>query len=334
MGLFSFASKNKEEAASAEGEFYSRAEDESQIAGGRQRKPRKSSKASKSNSPVDPVLPEKKRARRRLIGAVALVLAMIIGLPMLLDSEPKPVNDDIAIQIPSKDKPGALPAATPNAAAASAGASVSMTAPAASASAAVAPAASLGQQEQIINLPPPAASAGKPAVPNPATPVRMPPPATANTANTAASATPATAAAPKPRAKDEVKPEAKPESKPEAKPEAKVADAKPQVKLEHNDARAEAILEGKDNGAKADAEKKPGKFIVQVAALSSQEKVDELLGKLNEAGIKAHVQKVATDSGERVMRVRVGPFASKEEAESARAKLSKIGLSGKLLPSS
>ena len=30
-----------------------------------------------------------RRARRRLVGAVALVLAVVIGLPMVLDSEPK-----------------------------------------------------------------------------------------------------------------------------------------------------------------------------------------------------------------------------------------------------
>lgn len=333
MGLFS-ASKNKEEAASADGEFYSRAEDESQVAGGRTRKPRKSSK-SKANAPMDPVLPEKKRARRRLIGAVALVLAMIIGLPMLLDSEPKPISDDISIQIPSKDKPGALPAATPVATPAASSSSAST-----SATAAVPLAASLGQQEQIVNLPPATGSNSKPSVPNVATPARMPAPVTSTATTSAQTATTAPAVAPttsaagsKPKGKDEVKPEAKPETKPEVKPEAKVAEAKPQAKLEHDDARAEAILEGKDD-AKNNAEKKSGKFIVQVAALASQEKVDELQGKLNEAGIKSYVQKVATDSGERIMRVRIGPFASKEEAESTRAKLGKLGLSGKLLPSS
>jgi DedD protein len=163
-------------------------------------------------------------------------------------------------------------------------------------------------------------------MPAPATPAVTTPVPASSTVPAVAPTT--SAAASKPKSKDE----AKPENKPEAKPEVKVADAKP-AKLEHDDARAEAILEGKDD-AKANADKKSGKFIVQVAALASQEKVDELQGKLNEAGIKSYVQKVATDSGERVMRVRIGPFASKEEAESARAKLGKIGLNGKLLPSS
>src|SRR5476649_1834526 len=51
---------------------------------------------------LDPTLPEKQRARRRLVGAVALVLAAVIVLPMVLDSHPKPVTDDISIDIPSR----------------------------------------------------------------------------------------------------------------------------------------------------------------------------------------------------------------------------------------
>jgi len=48
----------------------------------------------------DEELQLKKRARRRLVGAIALVLLVVVFLPMLLDSEPKPLNQDIAITIP------------------------------------------------------------------------------------------------------------------------------------------------------------------------------------------------------------------------------------------
>ena len=48
----------------------------------------------------DDELQLKKRARRRLIGAVALVLLVVIFLPMFLASEPKPLNQNIAINIP------------------------------------------------------------------------------------------------------------------------------------------------------------------------------------------------------------------------------------------
>ncbi|SAL17399.1 sporulation repeat-containing protein [Caballeronia arvi] len=56
---------------------------------------------------LDPTLPEKQRARRRLVGAIALVLAAVIVLPMVLDSRPKPVTDDISIDIPNRPSPAA-----------------------------------------------------------------------------------------------------------------------------------------------------------------------------------------------------------------------------------
>lgn len=44
-----------------------------------------------------------KRARRRLVGAIALALLAIIVLPMVMDQEPRPGNQDIQIRIPSLD---------------------------------------------------------------------------------------------------------------------------------------------------------------------------------------------------------------------------------------
>jgi DedD protein len=56
----------------------------------------------------DEELQLKKRARRRLVGAVALVLLIVVVLPMILDSEPKPLNQDIAITIPPIPKPESI----------------------------------------------------------------------------------------------------------------------------------------------------------------------------------------------------------------------------------
>jgi len=55
-------------------------------------------------SAQDPTLtedPEKQRARHRLIGAATLVLIAVIGLPQILDKKPKPVANDITVQIVS-----------------------------------------------------------------------------------------------------------------------------------------------------------------------------------------------------------------------------------------
>lgn len=45
------------------------------------------------------------RARRRLVGAIALVLAAVIILPMVLDSQTEPVVDDIPIRVPERNTP-------------------------------------------------------------------------------------------------------------------------------------------------------------------------------------------------------------------------------------
>lgn len=45
----------------------------------------------------------RRRARRRLIGAITLVTVVAVFLPMILDHEPKPPQQDISIQIPSSD---------------------------------------------------------------------------------------------------------------------------------------------------------------------------------------------------------------------------------------
>lgn len=69
----------------------------------------------------DSTIDLKKRARRRLVGAVVLALLAVIVLPFVMDSEPKPTGQEIQIRIPSQDsdtfvansisaQPAALPA--------------------------------------------------------------------------------------------------------------------------------------------------------------------------------------------------------------------------------
>jgi len=91
MGLFSFGGKPQQDAD----------DDQTPV------RPRRSARTPE-DEPMDPMLPEKKRARRRLIGATALVLAAVIGLPMIFDSEPRPISQDINIQIPPRDKAPAM----------------------------------------------------------------------------------------------------------------------------------------------------------------------------------------------------------------------------------
>ncbi len=334
MGLFSFFRKNKQESASGQGEFLSRSAGESSAAQSSRNSrsagnSRKSSRAGKDES-VDPVLPEKKRARRRLIGAVALVLAVVIVLPMILDSEPRPLADDIAIQIPSKDGKDAakdtVADAKPAVAAAAAQPKEEFVDPATLAPAAEKPAIAPGAPAMPSG--PANAQLAKPS--EPVAPVAEKPAEKPEAPKVAAKAD--TKADAKSDVKD-TKSAAKPaEHKDDHKKDAKET-AKPKAADQPDDAaRALAILEGKP----ATADKKPapaatgGKFVIQVAALATQEKIDELRGKLSSAGIKSFTQKVATQSGDRT-RIRVGPFATRDEADKMRVKINKLGLNATIV---
>jgi DedD protein len=55
---------------------------------------------------TDDELNLRRKARRRLIGAIALTLAVVVVLPMVLDSEPKTTGKDIDLRIPASDKVG------------------------------------------------------------------------------------------------------------------------------------------------------------------------------------------------------------------------------------
>ena len=310
MGLFSFFRKNKQESASDQGEFRSRSAEETSAL--RSRSSRASNTSGRTSggrgkagkeAAADPLLPEKKRARRRLIGAVALALAVVIVLPMILDSEPKSLNDDIAIQIPSKDQPAA------NAAAGAAQPAGDKLASAAS---------TLDQKEEIVE---PAVVSPAPA----ATPTPSPAPAVA------APVTPPKPAE-KPAAKPEEKKPAAAERKEEPKKEAPKKDApKPKAAEQSDDSRALAILEGKSTAADKKPAASGGKFVIQVAALATQDKINELRSKLSGAGIHSFTQKIATQSGDRT-RIRVGPFASRDEAEKMGARIKKLGLNATIVP--
>ncbi len=54
----------------------------------------------RTDSQVDPLLSERRRAQRRLIGALVLILGAVIVLPILLDSQPQPASHNITIEIP------------------------------------------------------------------------------------------------------------------------------------------------------------------------------------------------------------------------------------------
>ncbi|MGZ8321343.1 MAG: SPOR domain-containing protein [Telluria sp.] len=299
MCLFSNSSKNKQETTAEDSGHFYRADDDDVAAEAKSKRASSAGGAAprrpRSKAAADPILPEKKRARRRLVGAIALALAVAVGLPMVLDSEPKPLSNGIDIRIPSKDKPAAPLVQAP-----------------------VPAAEALDAREEIVEAQ--------------QAPAAAPAPRDIAEVNVAA-ARPAMKMLPKEEPNPVVE---KPAPKPVEKPPVKVAklEEKPAVKAEEKPApkaerpaeaaRAIAILEGKPADAAGD------RFVVQVASLASQEKVDELRARLREAGISSYTQKVKTKEGE-LIRVRVGP-SNKDDAEKTRAKLGKLGLGGSVVP--
>ena len=299
MGLFSFLNKNKQEAADEDSSYVAR--DDDAAAGARARSKRASSagepaarRTKDGRAAVDPVLPEKKRARRRLVGAIALALAVAVGLPMILDSEPKPLATDIDIRIPAKDRAPAQPLPAP-----------------------VAAAETLDKSEVIV---PPPNSFVPPADPAPPArevaevrPVALKPDLKPDLKPNLT-----------PELKPEVKPDPKParvEPKPVDKPAVKLAEAKPDARTE--DERAMAILEDKPAAPISQ------KIVWQVAALASQDKANELQARLKAAGVASFTKKGASPNGE-LIRVRVGPFR-KEEGDKIRPKLAQMGLSASVV---
>lgn len=55
----------------------------------------------------------KRRGRRRLVGAVALVLAAVIVLPMVFDPEPKPAASSVSVRIPGEGETPFTPKPVP-----------------------------------------------------------------------------------------------------------------------------------------------------------------------------------------------------------------------------
>ena len=139
-------------------------------------------------------------------------------------------------------------------------------------------------------------------------------------------AAPASSTAPS-QAAQPVRPSAAPASAPPAEPVAKpVAALAPRPdKPAADGARAKALLEGAATPATA-----AGRFVVQVGAFSEASAASELRGRAEKLGLKTYTQVAETAAGKRI-RVRLGPFASRDEADSALAKARAAGIAGNVL---
>ncbi len=132
----------------------------------------------------------------------------------------------------------------------------------------------------------------------------------------AASATPAPDAGPKPAPRAIAKPPTTAVVEPVPKP----------ANADTDGARARALLDAKPATAASDA----GRFIVQVGAFVDAGAARETRLKVEKLGLKTYTQVAATSAGNRI-RVRVGPFGTRDEAERAMAKAKNAGLNAVVL---
>ena len=237
----------------------------------------------------------RQRAKHRLIGAAVLVAIGVVGFPLLFDTQPRPIAVDIPIEIPDKNqgKPLVIPAPPPAAAPTAGAAAVNPATPAtASGPAAQVPApASLGAKEEVVAADTPAPQPEVKAAKAPAAPV----------------------------AKAPIKPEPKPAPKPEPKAALRASDG----------AKAEALLDGK-TAAAVPAASEAGRYVVQVGAFADAGKAHEVRQKVEKTGLKTYTQVVQTKDGKRI-RVRVGPFANRAEADKAAGKIKGLELPAAIL---
>ena len=211
-------------------------------------------------SPTVEELQLRKRARRRLVGAITLVALMVTVLPMVLDDEPKPVGQDIAINIPS-------------------------------------------QQSTDFPL-----KTAKPALP----PVVQAQPAPVPQQDQAAPAAPA--------------------------PAPKVTEAKPEpAALKKTEKPAEKSKEAADNPKEAkpatkvaEAQHSGNSYVVLLGSFLSEANAKQRQAKLKELGVKYYLEKIKSPTGEKTG-VRAGPYASRQEAEHALARLKAAGIADGLV---
>jgi DedD protein len=258
------------------------------------------------------------QARRRLVGALVLLLVGIVAFPLLFETQPRPVALDIPIQTPngSVQAPAPVANATPARqplppsvvveAPVDAPASAVGLAPVVAPASAPGPARAVGQAPLEIEreLPPkPVAKASAPAVAE----AKRPDP---KTAEPKASGPAAARATLKPPPDDGSRARALLDDKPAAS----AATASP------------TTATPPANGAAAASAAKGGRYVVQVGAYTDTTALREARQKVEKLGLKTYTQVVeGGDAGKRT-RVRVGPFETREEAERTAARVKAQGL--------
>jgi DedD protein len=282
---------------------------------------------SKTAEPADINVDElRRRARRRLVGAVVLALGVAVVVPMLLETEQKPLGEDVSVKIPPVDEgkfvnrlndPKAAPAKPQDAAP-----SAAESAPSPATSDA---AARTSRYDTRVPDAPNAATQGT---------------ASSDSAAPTRSSIPS---APAPQAADAHASNATPDK-------AASGSEKPVIITDKGASAGERPASGTSERPSTSASERPSAsaserssasaserpsassahrdgFAVQLAAFADDKGANSLAGRLKRAGYAAYTEPLKTSKGT-LWRVRVGPYPSREAALAARDKLKTEGQNG------
>ena len=303
-----------------------------------------------SDSAADASLAEKKKARHRLVGAIALCLVAAFVVPMLLESEPRtglrslPMTVEAAANSTRADQPWIRPPVADEAARSVMPDQVVMLEEGAAGQPATSGqgAPSAPGDQPSVNLPDLSARTGQdPETPaTPAVPPSSPQPARSAASDTAAGrgraaagqdaanqarpARPATA----PSGNTTQRPANAPLPKPLPMTQGGAqsdADSRPDVL-----ARLIDQVDSGSNAARPTARQQSRRFLVQVGAYSNVKSARAAVDRVAKAGLNAYQETVKTSNGDWI-RVRVGPFASREDAEQAQQALKRAGVTAALI---
>lgn len=244
----------------------------------------------------------RRRARRRLVGAVVLALGVAVVVPMLLETEQKPLGENVSVRIPPVDDSKFVNRLNDNASK-----DAAKTVDAAKAT-----------------------DAAKDVPGGPASAAAADDAANTASANQSPPRTAATDRAPKydTRISDLAAPAgvtnapaASVAPVPPPTPATPVETVKPAPSTSTTASVANAV---QANGATTTPHER---FAVQLAAFADDKGANSLTGRLKKSGYAAYTEPLKTSKGT-LWRVRVGPYSSHEAAVAARDKLKSEGQSG------
>jgi len=259
----------------------------------------------------------KRKARRRLVGAIVLALAAATLLPLLLEQDQKPLGEDVSIQIPPVDN----------------GKFVSRLTPDKGKDTAAEPKGDSGTIKIASKANDQAAAPGAKPNSNADPKSEARPPVPMETKADAKAAPAEMKSDPKATPKAETKVDAKADATvaPKAETAAGVpaeatADVKSAPVAGMTSAPSTADAPATTPQGPVDPDKVEG-FVVQLGAFTDNYGANALANKLKKIGYPAYTESVDTSRG-KLWRVRVGGYPSRQAAAEARTKLKGDGQNG------